>query len=140
MNVRTAVATDAEAIAALCVQLGYPTAGSDIARRLAGLGANEHRVFVGLQDDRVVGWLHVAVTRALEYEPCAEILGLVVDAPARSLGLGNALVAAAEVWARGAGVGEIRVRSRDTRERAHEFYRRCGYEEWKRQVVFRKRI
>ena len=69
-----------------------------------------------------------------------EILGLVVDESARSRGVGARLVAAAELWATGLGLPEMRVRSRDTRERAHRFYLNAGYEIWKRQVVFRKRI
>jgi GNAT superfamily N-acetyltransferase len=141
IEVRRACATDSPQIAALCAELGYPTAGPAIARRLESLaGAVDHLVLVGLVDEVVVGWLHVAVTRALEYEPCAEILGLVVDAPARSSGVGGALVRDAEAWARGLGLGEMRVRSRETRERAHQFYLRAGYEVWKRQVVFRKAL
>jgi GNAT superfamily N-acetyltransferase len=141
VEVRTAGAADSAGIAALCEQLGYPTTAKAIAVRLEGLlGSADHRVLVGLIDGRVLGWLHAAVTRALEYEPCAEILGLVVDAPARGSGVGAALVAAAEVWARGRGVQEMRVRSRDTRERAHRFYLRAGYAVWKRQVVFRKQV
>jgi GNAT superfamily N-acetyltransferase len=130
---------DAEGIARLCAQLGYPTDGAAIRRRLAGLD-DGHAVFVARRDDAVEGWLHVALTRALEYEPCAEILGLVVDDGARSRGTGAALVAAAEAWARARGLPEMRVRSRDARTRAHAFYRRQGYEDWKGQLVFRKRL
>jgi GNAT superfamily N-acetyltransferase len=139
--VREARDADASAIAQLCAQLGYPTTADAIGRRLAALAdPREHVVLVGLRDAVVIGWLHAAITRALEYEPCAEILGLVVDDAARGLGVGAQLVAQAEVWARGCGVPEMRVRSRETRERAHRFYLRCGYEIWKRQVVFRKRL
>jgi GNAT superfamily N-acetyltransferase len=130
----------AEALAALCGQLGYPTTAAIVRERLAGLDPAVHAVWVALRHDVARGWAHVAETRALEYEPCAELLGLVVDADSRSSGAGAALVAAAEDWARGRGLREMRVRSRDTRERAHAFYRRAGYEEWKRQVVFRKAL
>ena len=141
IGLRRARASDSPSIARLCAELGYPTAGEAIAARLQHLdGAGDHLVVVGLLDDEVVGWLHAAVTRALEYEPCAEILGLVVDAAARSRGVGAALVAEAEAWARGLGLREMRVRSRDTRERAHRFYQRAGYAVWKRQVVFRKSL
>ena len=141
IDVRPADAADSDAIAALCEQLGYPTAGVAIAARLEDLsGSADHRVLVGLHDGKVAGWLHVAVTRALEYEPCAEILGLVVDAAVRGAGIGAALVAQAEAWARARGLREMRVRSRETRERAHRFYQRAGYETWKRQVAFRKAL
>lgn len=140
-QVRRADAADSARIASLCEELGYPTAESAIATRLESLlRSADHLVLVGLRDGQVSGWLHAAVTRALEYEPCAEILGLVVDASARGCGIGAALVAEAEAWAREQGLREMRVRSRETRERAHRFYLRAGYEVWKRQVVFRKAL
>lgn len=139
--VRHATHTDATSIATLCSQLGYPTEASAIERRLARLLDHpEHGVWVAVRDGQTLGWLHASVTRALEYEPCAEILGLVVDEAARSGGVGAALVVAAEHWASALGLPEMRVRSRDSRERAHAFYRRCGYAEWKRQLVFRKTL
>ena len=140
MQIAPAEAADAPAIAALCAQLDHPATAEAVLRRLAGLDPAVHAVFVAQRDGAVVGWAHVAETRALEYEPCAELLGLVVDEGARSGGVGAALVAAAEQWARACGLSEMRVRSRDTRARAHAFYRREGYEDWKRQAVFRKQL
>jgi GNAT superfamily N-acetyltransferase len=140
MIVRAATTADAPAIASLCAQLGYPTGADDILRRLARLDASQHAVLVAEAGAVVVGWLHVALTFALEYEPCAEILGLVVDEHVRSRGAGAALVTAAEDWASAQAVAEVRVRSRDSRERAHRFYLRCGYTVWKQQVVFRKML
>ena len=141
IEVRRAQPDDAAAIAQLTAQLGYPTPSETIARRLTSLlPAAEHCVLIASMHAGPIGWLHVAVTRALEYEPCAEILGLVVDETARGLGAGAALVAEAETWAREFGVAEIRVRSRVTREGAHRFYERQGYVEWKRQVAFRKSL
>lgn len=139
-EIAPATAEDAAALGALCAQLGYPASGEAMLRRLRGLDPAAHAVFVARQDGAAIGWLHVAESRALEYEPCAELLGLVVDASRRGAGAGAALVAAAEQWARGRGLAEMRVRSRDSRERAHAFYRRAGYEEWKRQLAFRKRL
>ena len=141
IDVRRARFDDAAAIAQLTAQLGYPTLSEAITRRLdVLLSSAEHGVLVASDEARLVGWLHVVVTRALEYEPCAEILGLVVDEAKRGLGAGAALVAAAEIWARERGMSEMRVRSRVTREGAHRFYERQGYVEWKRQVAFRKTL
>lgn len=138
LEIALATAADAAALGALCAQLGYPASGEAMAHRLQGLDPAAHAVFVARRDGVVLGWVHVAEARALEYEPCAELLGLVVDQGARGGGIGATLVAAAEQWARARGLAEMRVRSRDTRERAHAFYRRAGYAEWKRQVAFRK--
>jgi GNAT superfamily N-acetyltransferase len=139
-EIAPATAADAAALGALCAQLGYAASAEAMARRLQGLDPVAHAVFVARCDATAIGWVHVAESRALEYEPCAELLGLVVDESRRGSGAGAALVAAAEQWARARGLAEMRVRSRDTRERAHAFYRRAGYQEWKRQVAFRKRL
>ena len=53
---------------------------------------------------RVAGWMHLRVSCALESDPQAWILGLVVDEALRRHGLGRALVAEAERWARARGV------------------------------------
>jgi GNAT superfamily N-acetyltransferase len=141
IEVRAARVEDAEALARLCAQLGPEATPAEMRARFEALQGNaEHAVRVAVLDGEVRGWIHVAMTRALEYEPCAEILGLVVDAEARSHGLGATLVAAAETWARQQGVPELRVRSRDTRTDAHRFYRREGFPLWKRQLVFRKSL
>jgi catechol 2,3-dioxygenase-like lactoylglutathione lyase family enzyme len=140
-RVRAARRDDAEAIGALAAQLGYPASAAQIEARLQGMAhSGEHAVLVATRDECVLAWLHVAVTRALEYAPCAEILGLVVDDAARRSGAGAALVSAAESWARAHHLDEIRVRSRVTREDAHRLYRGLGYAEWKQQAAFRKRL
>ncbi|HVT32598.1 MAG TPA: GNAT family N-acetyltransferase, partial [Rhodanobacteraceae bacterium] len=89
-------------------------------------------------EGRVVGWLHVASRAQLTEDACAEILGLVVAERSRSAGTGAALVRAAEAWARSEGCAGIRVRSRDTRERAHRFYERHGFARVKSQLVLAK--
>lgn len=138
-TVRPAVAADAAAIAVLCSQLGYPAETRMVEERLTRLAASAgHAVFVAERDGRVQGWVHVATTLTVEYAPRAELLGLVVDAQARSGGLGAALTGAAEDWARAQGHAEMVVRSRQQRERAHAFYRRQGYTDWKQQAVFVK--
>ena len=139
--VRRALATDAEAIARLCGELGYAATAVDIeVRRGAIAGSPEHVLFVADLDGEVQGWLHACVAHAMEYDRCAEIRGLVVDERTRGRGVGAALVAAAERWALSHGIALMRVRSRDTRERAHRFYLREGYETTKKQLVFMKRL
>jgi GNAT superfamily N-acetyltransferase len=141
LQVRVPEADDIAGVAALCAQLGYPVSAHELSGRLAALSPlPDHAVFVARREGAVLGWIHVAMTRALEYAPCAEILGLVVDGSARGGGVGTALVAAAEDWALAQGVSELRVRSRDSREAAHRFYRGLGFEDWKRQLVFRKSL
>ena len=80
------------------------------------------------------------VIHGIESDPHAEIGGLVVDERARSRGVGRVLLAAAEAWAARQGLREVALRSNILRERAHDFYRRLGYDCPKTQHRFRKRI
>lgn len=139
-TIRVARTYDAQAIAELGEQLGYPATRQQIATRLAGIEAEpSSRVFVAEDDGgRVVGWLHIAARAQLTEESCAEVLGLVVDESARGAGVGAALLDAAEAWARTAGCAHLRVRSRVERERAHRFYQRAGFARVKTQAVLAK--
>ena len=138
---RPAVAADAQAIAALSGQLGYPATEPEIRVRLESLAARgDTAVFVAEVDGRVVGWAGVRADVSLESGPFAELVGLVVDEASRGQGVGETLVLAAESWAREQGRTRIRVRSNVVRERAHRFYERLGYRERKRQTVFEKQL
>lgn len=133
---------DAPALAALSGELGYPNEPADLRARLEVVsGRPDEFVFVAEHAERgVVGWVHVFGAVRLESPPCAEIGGLIVTADARGRGIGHALLAAAELWARDRGLPEMRVRSNVIRERAHRFYERCGYRSPKSQKVFIKAL
>jgi GNAT superfamily N-acetyltransferase len=88
----------------------------------------------------VIGWVHVSVTPLLEVARRAEVNGLVVDEQVRSQGAGALLLEAAEQWARKMRCEGMSVRSNVIRERAHEFYLRRGYEHYKTQKAFRKKL
>jgi GNAT superfamily N-acetyltransferase len=141
-TIRAARTYDAPAIAELGGQLGYAANRQQVATRLAGIESERSSRVLVAEDaaGRVVGWLHVAARTQLTEESCAEILGLVVDESARGVGIGAALIRAAEAWARAEGCMRMRVRSRETRERAHRFYEREGYARNKVQVVLHKAL
>jgi len=139
--VREMTAADAAGVAVLTGQLGYESSTAAIARRFAGLASvPESLVMVAERDRELVGWVHVLVQRRLEVDPFAEIGGLVVDDRARGAGIGAALVAAAESWARAQGLTAMRVRSNTVRADAHRFYQREGYAVLKTQVNFHKAL
>src|SRR5689334_4953458 len=100
MNLRKATTSDAETIAALSDQLGYPSTPEQIAWRLAGLQGPDDSILVAEEAGRVMGWIHVQGTQRVESDPCAEILGLVVEESSRGQGVGHELVEAACAWAR----------------------------------------
>ncbi len=140
-NVRPAAAADADALAGLSTQLGYPMTPGEGRDRLAAIdGHPDHALLVADVDGRVLGWIQVSLTRVFETALQAEIAGLIVDAGARGGSIGSGLLREAEAWARSRGCEAIRVRSNVIRERAHGFYRRAGFDTIKTQHVFEKRL
>ena len=144
MKIRRARRGDAERIAQLSGELGYPATATQVATRLRQLTpVSKHAVFVAESPDAatgVVGWVHVSVAHLLESDIRAEVNGLVVAEGQRSAGAGAKLLEAAEEWARRRACRGMNVRSNVIRERAHGFYERNGYEHYKTQKAFRKAI
>jgi GNAT superfamily N-acetyltransferase len=142
MRIRPMAAADTPLVADLTTQLGYPTSAEDTTNRLTALDGHpdEHAALVADVDGQPVGWVHVALVTSFESGMKATIGGLVVDEAYRSGGIGAELLAAAEAWAREHGARTMVVRSRVTRERAHRFYEREGYELVKTSHVFEKRL
>jgi len=141
-RIRPAAAGDAERIAVLSGQFGYPATAEQVWQRLQRLeGDSEHAALVAqAPGGEVVGWLHVHLAHTLELDTQAEISGLVVEEAWRSRGVGRVLMEYAEKWAVAQGCRTIRLRTNVLRERAHTFYERLGYELWKTQKVFRKTL
>jgi GNAT superfamily N-acetyltransferase len=140
-TVRPARAGDAAALAALAGQLGYPSTLPEVAERLPLVaGSPDATVLVagGGPGETVHGWIHVELKRSLLAPLAAQVMGLVVDEGRRSEGIGAALLEAAEGWARERGCHHMLVATRVTRERAHGFYRRSGYELLKTSHIFEK--
>ena len=141
LKIRRARLQDAEQLAELSGQLGYPASRAKIVQRMKRMRpAAEHAIFVAETGKNVTGWLHVSVTPLLEVDLRAEVNGLVVDEHQRSLGAGAQLLQAAEQWAAEKGCKSMSVRSNVVRERAHGFYLQQGYEHYKTQKAFRKTL
>jgi len=140
--VRVAGAEDAERIAALCCQLGYPSSPEQIQRRLYHLRRDEgHAVYAAERaDGRLVGWIHVHVSPLMMADLQAEVEGLVVDESCRGQGIGRLLMGRAERWAREKGCGAVQLRSNVVRTGAHAFYERIGYSTVKTQLTFHKAL
>jgi GNAT superfamily N-acetyltransferase len=139
LKIRRARLRDAERLAELSGQLGYPASRKDMMQRMKRMRpAGQHAIFVAESQRVVTGWLHVSVTPLLEMPLRAEVNGLVVDEIERSRGAGARLLACAERWAAAQGCKSMSVRSNVIRDRAHAFYLRKGYEHYKTQKAFRK--
>lgn len=140
--IRIADPDDAIPVAKLVAQLGYDDITIEAARRrlVQILGRVDHIVYVAVSDRLVVGFIHISVIETLEHEPRGEIRVLSVDEEHRSAGIGAALVAKAEEWARQRRLQKVRVRSNIKRDRARVFYERLGYVVTKTQNVFDKTL
>ena len=127
--VRDAQATDADALARLCTQLGYPTTSAVIPSRLERLAADKDaRAFAATTNGDVVGLMTVHIRYTLNHEaPLAQLTLLVVDERTRSKGVGRALVQAAEQWARDRACKRLIVTTALDRDGAHAFYEKLAF-------------
>lgn len=138
-SLRPARFEDAAEIARLSTELGYPAGADEMAPRLRTVLADPDRhVIVASAQSGLLGWIGLERRLSLEGGEQAEIVGLVVDARARRTGLGAALTAAAEDWARELGYRHLAVRSNAARVESHPFYEKHGYVRRKTQHVYSK--
>ena len=139
MAVRRARPDDAQALARLATALGYASSAEAMRLRLQ---TTEGAVLVAVDEEQAVvrGFAHVQRDAGLLATPYAHLRALVVDECARSRGIGASLLAASEHWALRHDLHELRVDSNIVRERAHRFYQRHGYNEYKRQCVFTRKL
>ena len=140
LAIRAIAPGDAPSVAELSGQLGYDTTVEEMRQRIAVLPPlrDHHIALVGCLDDEVVGWIEAEVTHHLQSAPHTLITGLVVKDGVRSFGIGRRLCAEVEEWSRRNGISIVRVTSRSTRERAHQFYLRDGFAQTKISHVFEK--
>ena len=127
--IREAEPGDAQQIAALLTQLGYPSTGDQVNQRLAyWLPDPMSLILVAGQGGRIEGCLSLHAIPYLERTGrWARIESLVVDESSRNRGTGRSLVVVAERAARQAGCLTVEVTSARTRPSAHAFYKRLGY-------------
>ena len=138
---RRANAADAEAIAELSGQLGYPLSADEVRSRLSLVGTlPTHAIFVAECDGRVCGWVHAYVQQSVVLGERGEILGLVVAEDMRRRGIGRLLMNEGERWVRERGLDMIVLRSNLQRPESHAFYPALGYEHFKSQAAYRKRL
>jgi GNAT superfamily N-acetyltransferase len=142
VQTRPAASTDAERLALLCTQLGYPADASTAELRLKKSSARPDRAtFVALSaGGEVMGFIDLNYRCIMVNDSTAEICGLVVDERARGKGYGTALIRQAEIWAKAQGASEIALRSNIIRKEAHAFYESLGFSSYKQALVFRKNL
>ncbi len=136
IEIREASIADIEGINLVSSYLGYEASSiEESSQRLENILASEsHVVWVGVENNRVKGWLHLFVAMRLASPTFAEIGGLVVDQSCRRSGIGKRLVAEAIQWAT-LNKLTLRVRCNAKREEANRFYESLGFANEKAQQV-----
>jgi PhnO protein len=148
MNIRTGTLADVDALLDLMEELleppGSPPPGYSRDRARDGLRylveSKDADVLVAHQDGRIVGLATLYRTfPAVRHGWRCWLQDLVVTGPARSSGVGKALLDAATDWARERGCTHLMLDSGHGRKDAHRFYLREGMAQesltFKRQIT-----
>jgi ribosomal protein S18 acetylase RimI-like enzyme len=137
LRIRPAQIGDADDVARLLGELGYPCTRDEAVERIARV-LHDPRLFLVLAEIDGVACallamdIRYSVTRGTDL---ARITALVVAANCARQGIGRQLLHEAEAIARQAQVARIEVTSNVRREAAHAFYLGCGYSEGSRHFI-----
>ena len=129
IDIRLATPADADRIAALFTDEGYPAGPSDIVERLGRFESEHSRVLVADHDGEVLGFVAVhALPRFEHSDRIVRIMALVVDAGVRERGIGRLLMDAAENAGREVGAAFAEVTAGHHRPDARRLYEELGYD------------
>jgi GNAT superfamily N-acetyltransferase len=128
-ELRPASPDDAEAIAGLFTEEGYPAGPTDIVARLERFASPYSQVLVADHDGEVLGFIAFHALPRFEHDDrIIRVLALVVDPAARERGVGHRLMAAAEAAGRELEAAFIEVTAGHHRPDARRFYEALGYD------------
>ena len=129
VSLRSATPDDAERIAAMFTDEGYPSGPSDIVERLARFDSEHSRVIVAEHDGEVLGFIAVhALPRFEHSDRIIRIMALVVDAGERGRGIGRLLMEEAERLGRDLDAAFAEVTAGHHRPDAKRLYEELGYD------------
>lgn len=139
-DLRSASPMDADDVAALLTELGYPCDRGEALERISAIVHNDRQVLVVARLGGAVSGL--MALDFMYYLPLGtytcRVTALVVTPEAQGRGLGRLLLREAERRARGGGAARIELTSGSQRTDAHAFYKACGYSDG--TVRFIKRL
>ena len=140
VTLRAAELDDAERIAALFTEEGYPAGPSDVTERLARFASPHSRVVVADVSGELVGFVAVhALPRFEHSDRVVRVMALVVDAGVRERGVGHLLMEEAERIGRQLDAAFIEVTGGHHRPEARHLYESLGYDA-NVAAYFRKRL
>lgn len=129
VDLRSASLMDADDVADLLSDLGYPCDRADASERIHAIIANDRQALIIARHEGVACGL-IALD-FMYYLPLntttCRITAMVVIPEAQGRGLGRQLLREAERRARVGGAARLEITSGSQRVDAHAFYRACGY-------------
>lgn len=129
VTVRPATPDDAERLASLLTDEGYPAGSSDLAGRIERYASLGSQVLVAEAAGDVVGFVTILVLPRFEVDDLfARVTSLVVDAGVRERGIGRLLMQAAEEQAKAAGAAWLEVTAGHHRPDARRLFESLGYD------------
>jgi ribosomal protein S18 acetylase RimI-like enzyme len=129
LSIRPAADADADTIAALFTDEGYPAGPSDILERLTRFASDHSRVLVAEHDGALLGFIALHAMPRFEHDDrILRVLALVVDAGARERGVGRALMAEAERVGADLDAAFIEITAGHHRPEARRLYESLGYD------------
>jgi N-acetylglutamate synthase-like GNAT family acetyltransferase len=129
LTIRTATEEDADRLAALLTDEGYPAGPSDLVRRIARFAGPASRVLVAEQAGEVLGFVAFHLVPRFETEDWfIRIITVVVDPGARERGIAKALLADVERVGREEGVAFLEVTSGHHRPEARHLFESVGFD------------
>lgn len=138
--VREFTINDAEFIYKLNLEeMGYKYPLEETRNKLYQLiNSDKDKIYVAETDKKVVGYIHANDYDVIYAPHMKNIMGVAVLKEYKKQGIGKALLAKVEEWAKETGASGIRLVSGSKRMDAHSFYRNCGYGNDKQQLNFTK--
>lgn len=121
--------SDAERVAAMFTEEGYPAASSTVTARIERFEASGGRIIIADDGGEVLGFIAVHPMPRFEHDDViVRILALVVDPGARSRGIGHLLMEEAERIGRELGAVFTEVTAGHHRPEARHLYESLGYD------------
>jgi len=128
ITIRDATVQDADVLAPLLNQLGYPSSSQEVVHRIASYQAPDYRLLVSEVEGAVNGFIALHVFHLLHWRgKMGRITAFCVDEQYRLQGVGLRLLEAAEQGMWSCGCAKLEVSSNDQRKRTHQFYLKMGY-------------
>ncbi len=129
ITLRPATSADAERIASLFTDEGFPVGASGVSARLERFDAPGSSVIVADGGGELLGFIAIHVVQRFEHdEPFVRIVALVVDPGVRERGVGRLLMEEAEAVGARDGAAFVEVTAGHHRADARRFYESLDYD------------